>query len=68
MPLSPSLGSDISDLLVVWQRTREAIGSLENAQPMQLSRAMRELLDSRDAMESMIHGVMLRISSRQRED
>lgn len=48
----------VSDLLVAWQRTREAIGRVETSQPAQMTEAIGELVAARDEMERTIRALM----------
>jgi hypothetical protein len=54
----------VSDLFICWQRTREAIGSVETSQPAQLSKAMDDLISARAEMESAIRKFMIFAVSR----
>jgi hypothetical protein len=54
----------VSDLLVAWQKTREAIGRVETSQTAQLSDAMSHLVDARGEMESAVREFMMYALSR----
>lgn len=49
---------DISPLLIAWQRTRVAIGSVETALPKQMSSAMDELIAARAEMERSVNALL----------
>jgi hypothetical protein len=55
---------DIAPLLIAWQQTREAIGSVEAAQPRQLSDAMAGLIAARNGMERCVCALFPLVISR----
>lgn len=53
---------DIAPLLIAWQKTREAIGSVETSQPYQMSAAMNRLISAREDMEKSVNALLPLIS------